>query len=159
MSTGWPWNGGAGRNRPWSTGSPWRWGPIIHEYLYSNLKSAVFTSATLAVGEDFTYFRERLGLDQIHPAEREELILESPFNYGRQVLLLVTGDLPAPDDPGYTEEVRNLLPGLLAAAGGRTLLLFTNRRQMREVYTRLAPALQEEGYTLLLQGENPGTGC
>lgn len=130
-------------------------GPIIHEYLYSNLKSAVFTSATLAVGEDFTYFRERLGLDQIHPAEREELILESPFNYGRQVLLLVTGDLPAPDDPGYTEEVCNLLPGLLTAAGGRTLLLFTNRRQMREVYTRLAPALQEEGYTLLVQGEKP----
>ena len=26
---------------------------------------------------------------------------------------------------------------------------------MREVYTRLAPALQEEGYTLLVQGEKP----
>ncbi|NLY88153.1 MAG: hypothetical protein GX085_00800 [Firmicutes bacterium] len=130
-------------------------GPLIHEYLYSNLKSAVFTSATLAVGKDFTYFRERLGLDQIHPAERKELILESPFNYERQVLLLVTGDLPAPDDPGYTEEVCKLLPGLLTAAGGRALFLFTNRRQMKEVYTRLAPALQEEGYTLLLQGEKP----
>jgi ATP-dependent DNA helicase DinG len=130
-------------------------GPLIHEYLYSNLKSAVFTSATLAVGEDFTYFRERLGLDQIHPAERKELILESPFNYGRQVLLLVTGDLPAPDAPGYTEEVCKLLPGLIAAAGGRTLLLFTNRRQMKEVYKQLAPALQEEGYTLLVQGEKP----
>jgi ATP-dependent DNA helicase DinG len=130
-------------------------GPLIHEYLYSNLKSAVFTSATLAVGEDFTYFRERLGLDQIHPAERKELILESPFNYGRQVLLLITGDLPAPDAPGYTEEVCKLLPGLIAAAGGRTLLLFTNRRQMKEVYKQLAPALQEEGYTLLVQGEKP----
>ena len=132
-------------------------GPLIHEYLYSNLKSAVFTSATLAVGEDFTYFRERLGLDQIHPAERKELILESPFNYGRQVLLLVTGDLPAPDAPGYTEEVCKLLPGLIAAAGGRTLLLFTNRRQMKRS-TNNSPLPCRREYTSLCR-EKPRTSC
>lgn len=134
---------------------PLQVGAILHEHLFSNLKSAVFTSATLAVGKSFAFFKERLGLDLLHPAERRELILESPFNYDRQVLLLVTEDLPAPDEPAYTEEVCRLLPGLLAASGGRALLLFTSRRQMREVYTRLAPALAQEGYTLLVQGDKP----
>src|SRR5690554_3123676 len=148
-------NRGKGEQRTVLYRAPLQVGEILHEHLFSNLKSAVFTSATMAVGNNFTYFKERLGLDLLHPAERKELILESPFNFGRQVLLLVTGELPAPDDPAYTGEICRLLPGLLAASSGRALLLFTSRRQMREVYTRLASALAQEGYALLVQGEKP----
>lgn len=148
-------NRGKGEQRTVLYRAPLQVGEILYEHLFSNLKSAVLTSATMAVGKSFTFFKERLGLDLLHPAERRELILESPFNFDRQVLLLVTEDLPAPDEPAYTEEVCRLLPGLLAASGGRALLLFTSRRQMREVYTRLAPALEQEGYTLLVQGDKP----
>src|SRR5690554_6447526 len=135
---------GKGRTTDRAYRAPLQVGEILHEHLFSNLKSAVFTSATMAVGNNFTYFKERLGLDLLHPAERKELILESPFNFGRQVLLLVTGELPTPNNPAYTGEICRLLPGLLAASSGRALLLFTSRRQMQEVYTRLASALAQE---------------
>ncbi len=43
----------------------------------------VFTSATLSLGEDFTHFTSRLGLN-----EAETLKIDSPFDYETQSILL-----------------------------------------------------------------------
>lgn len=134
---------------------PLRLGELLAKELFSNLNGAVLTSATLAVGEDFTYMKERLGLDQFHPAERKEIILESPFDYQQNVLVLIGKDLPIPEAPHYLAQVSSLLPGIIRASQGRCLLLFTNKRQMREVYNKISPELQAEGFQLLLQGTKP----
>jgi len=67
-------------------------GTLLRERVYSDRRSTVFTSATLAVGGNFDYFRSRVGLS---PAI-EELILPSPFDFLHQALVCLPTDLPAP---------------------------------------------------------------
>src|SRR5690554_2641929 len=128
-------------------------GNLLYNNLFTQVKSAVCTSATLAVGKQFGYIKERLGLDLLHPSERRECILDSPFDYNRQVLVMVSKDLPFPDSPLFVQAVLKLLPRIIEATRGRTLLLFTNHRQMQEVYQQVAPILKKKGYNLFLQGE------
>ena len=49
----------------------------------------IFTSATLSVGEDFSHFTDRLGLDG-----RPKLKIDSPFDYERQGLLYLPAGMP-----------------------------------------------------------------
>ena len=87
----------------------------------------IFTSATLAVGEDFSHVASGLGLED--PAT---LRLDSPFDFPGQSRLYLPDGLPAPGAPDYTRAVlRTALP-LIEAAGGRTFLLFTSHRAVRE---------------------------
>ncbi len=57
-------------------------GTLLRERVYSERRSTVFTSATLAVGGTFDYFRSRIGL-----GSAEELILPSPFDFLHQALV------------------------------------------------------------------------
>ncbi|MEJ2516258.1 MAG: ATP-dependent DNA helicase [Gammaproteobacteria bacterium] len=108
----------------------------------------VFTSATLAVGEDFSTFLARLGLDTA-----ETLKLDSPFDFANRTRLYLPRDLPAPSDPSHTGLVVDLVLPLLKAAGGRAFLLFTSHRALREAARRLRQ--QNLPYPLLVQGDEP----
>lgn len=134
--------------------APLHVGPLFYEWLVANLESAVFTSATLTVGSDFGYFRERLGLDRVAPGERIELALASPFDYRRQVLLAAAGDLPDPDDPRFPEAAASFLAALLRITRGRTLILFTSFTTLDLVCDLLEPKLPA-GLKLMRQGEAP----
>ena len=129
-------------------------GPAFHEALLANLHSAVFASATLTVGREFAFFRERLGLDLVHPAERLELALDSPFDYERQVLLAQPADLPEPDAPDFPMEIASFLSRLLAVTHGRTLVLFTSFAALAKTHGLLQGMLPP-GLRLLRQGERP----
>ncbi len=107
----------------------------------------VFTSATLAVGDDFDLFIQRLGL-----GEPETLALPSPFDYERNALLYLPPDLPAPDEPGHTAAVVAAALPLIAASRGRAFMLFTSHRALRAAATLLAGKLP---HPLLVQGEMP----
>lgn len=130
-------------------------GDLLYKNLFSKVKSAVCTSATLAVGQRFQYIKTRLGIDLLHPSERRETILEPPFDYNHQVLVMVAKDLPLPDSPEFLPAVIAALPRILEAAGGRSLLLFTNHQQMKAAYQQTAPFLKSKGYSLFIQGEMP----
>lgn len=108
----------------------------------------VFTSATLAVGEDFSTFLARLGLETART-----LKLDSPFDFATRTRLYLPRDLPAPADPAHTGRVVELALPLLEAAGGRAFMLFTSHRALREA----ARLLREQGlpYPLLVQGDEP----
>ncbi len=108
----------------------------------------IFTSATLAVGEDFSHFTARLGL-----AEVDSCVLASPFDYARQGLLYLPAGLPAPASPEYTRALIDAALPLLAAAQGRAFLLFTSHRALDEARVRLSSL--DLGYTLLVQGSAP----
>ena len=126
------------------------WRRVIHK-----VDGTVLTSATLAVGADFTFVKERLGLNFLHPAERKEIILQSPFDYQRNVQVLIGEDLPPPENPAYLPQVSKWLPAIIRASEGRCLLLFTNRQQMLAVYDRISLELEAEGFLLLRQGMKP----
>lgn len=86
----------------------------------------VFTSATLAIGEDFTHFNSQLGLER-----PQTLRLGSPYDYAHQVCIYRPEELPMPNAPHYTEAVvRAIRPVILANPGG-TFILFTSHRALQ----------------------------
>ena len=86
----------------------------------------VFTSATLAVGEDFSHFLERVGVDR--PLTR---VLPSPFDYANNARIFVPQGLPDPSDELYVETLLAAIWPLLEAAGGGAFLLFTSYRALQ----------------------------
>ena len=60
----------------------------------------VFTSATLAVGDDFGHFTSRVGL-----LNATGLRFPSPYALDRNGLIWLPPDLPQPSDPAHTDTV------------------------------------------------------
>lgn len=111
----------------------------------------IFTSATLAVGDDFSHFLGRIGA-----SGAASVRIDSPFDFERQVLLHLPAGMPDPASPGYTGRVLDEALPLVEAAGGRSFLLFTSHRALREAARRLeALPMFRNGYPLLIQGEAP----
>ena len=113
--------------------------------------SWIFTSATLSLGEDFTPFTVRLGLDG-----GATLKIESPFDYPRQSLLYLPANMPLPTSPQFLPSVMEVALELIEASQGGAFILFTSHRALaaaaalwREQHARTA------GYRLLVQGEGP----
>jgi ATP-dependent DNA helicase DinG len=111
----------------------------------------IFTSATLAVGDDFSHFLGRIGA----PSARTVRI-ESPFDFESQARIFLPGGLPDPASRDYTERVVEAAMPLVEAAGGRSFLLFTSHRALSEAARMLeSRAGFRERYPLLVQGEAP----
>jgi ATP-dependent DNA helicase DinG len=110
----------------------------------------IFTSATLAVGKDFSLYQRELGL-----ADAATGCWESPFDYGAQGLLYVPRDLPQPNSRQHTEAVVAASLPVLRASGGRAFLLFTTLRALNVARELLAEALAREklAWPLLVQGD------
>jgi len=105
----------------------------------------IFTSATLAVGEDFSHFERELGLEG---AIRRTW--PSPFDYARQALLYLPSGMPAdPNHPAFTDAVVEAALPVLRASGGRAFLLFTTLRALRRAHELLRGRVE---YPLLVQG-------
>jgi len=110
----------------------------------------IFTSATLAVGKDFSLYQRELGLADVATG-----CWESPFDYASQGLLYVPRDLPQPNSREHTEAVVAAALPVLAASGGRAFLLFTTLRALNVARELLAAAFARDGrdWPLLVQGE------
>jgi len=138
----------AGRRSATLYAAPADAGRALAEHVGARSCAWVFTSATLAVGDDFGAFMTRIGIE-----DAATLKLDSPFDYAGRTRLYLPQDLPPPADPAYTGEVvRRALP-LLEASGGRAFLLFTSHRALQEA-ARLLRA-RDLPYPLLVQGEAP----
>ena len=113
--------------------------------------SWVFTSATLSLGEDFSPFTGRLGLEGC-----ATLKIDSPFDYPRQSILYLPREMPLPASPQFLPAVMNLALELIEASGGGAFILFTSHRALagaaslwRERHPR------GSRHRLLVQGEAP----
>ena len=141
-----------GTSRPGAVflGAPVEVGPLLRDLLFSRVKSAVLTSATLAVGRppDFGPLVERLGLD-----DPETLALGSPFDFRRQARLVLRPDLPDPKDQDAFEEAlcREVVRYADRARGG-AFVLFTSRASMERVHRATAPELESRGLAPMRQG-------
>jgi ATP-dependent DNA helicase DinG len=114
----------------------------------------IFTSATLAVGRDFSLYQRELGLGDAATG-----CWDSPFDYLTQALLYVPRDLPAPNSREHTEAVVAAALPVLKASGGRAFLLFTTLRALSAARELLADAFARDGcdWPLLVQGEGSRT--
>ncbi len=126
----------------------------LREHLYSRLKTAVFTSATLSTQKNFGFFKARMGLTGELEEATEDLILQSSFNLKTQSLLYLPPHLPEPNHPGFLAQAVEEISTLLGFTRGRAFLLFTSIKNMEEAYRRLREKIP---FTTFLQGERPKT--
>ncbi len=108
----------------------------------------IYTSATLSVGGDFSYFLACTGLDD----DCDCVALDSPFDYAEQAALYVPAELPDPNHPEHTASVVEAGYPLIEMAEGGAFLLFTSHRALQEAAEKIAA---ETRYTLLVQGKAP----
>ena len=128
--------------------------PIFTNQREGTPRSWIFTSATLAVKNDFKHFAEQMGL-----AGEPARTWPSPFDYAQQGLLYVPTGLPEPNAMGYTDAVVDCALPVIEAAGGRTFFLCTTIRAVKHVAERLRKEFAERGleFPLFVQGERGRT--
>ncbi len=109
--------------------------------------NSIYTSATLSVAEDFSYFSDQLGLSNTTAQS-----WDSPFDYQEQALLYLPQGMPEPNESIYTKAVVNMALPVIEASQGHTFLLFTSHRAMNEAYDLLE---DKTDYPLMKQGDVP----
>jgi len=112
-------------------------------------KSWIFTSATLGHEPTLSWFTQPCGLSLARVLQ-----VQSPFNYAKQSVLFVPKDIVLPSDPKHSEMVSDLSAKVVLALQGRTLVLTTTLRALKEISDRLKAQLKEHPHIeVLTQGE------
>jgi ATP-dependent DNA helicase DinG len=120
----------------------------LRKLFFDATPSVIVTSATLTTGGSFEHAKRELGV-----RDARELMVESPFDFEKQALLIVPEGLPSPQEPVFVDAVADVVARIVDLAEGRTLGLFTSYRNMNAAYERLAGC----GYRVLRQGDAPRT--
>ncbi len=110
----------------------------------------VFTSATLAIGDDFAHFAARVGLP-----EARTLKIDSPFDYPSQARIFLPPHMPEPQSPAFAGQFIEACAPLLEAGGGRAFLLYTSYRALAEGVRALQARFPHPPFPILVQGEAP----
>ena len=123
---------------------------IFRRQLEGHPRAWVFTSATLAVGSDFSHYQQALGLAAAATGR-----WESPFDYPVNALLYCPQGMPDPNHPDYSAAVVEVAWPAIRASNGRAFVLCTSLRAMRRIHELLAEKIATAGLEmpLLLQGE------
>src|ERR1700678_3863737 len=122
----------------------------LREYVESRPCAWVFTSATLAIGEDFSHFAARIGLP-----EARTVRIDSPFDYPRQARIFLPPRMPQPQDPAFAARFIDACAPVLEASGGRAFLLYTSYRGLGEGVRALQARFPNPPFPVLVQGEAP----
>jgi len=122
--------------------------PVLSGYFNSAERAFVFTSATLAAGTSFTHFTESLGI-----AGARAVQWPAAFDYASNALLYLPPGLPDPRHPDFAARMMEAALRVVAAAGGRTFLLFTSHRALGDA--RRMMDRKKIPWPLLVQGDEP----
>ncbi|WP_313071501.1 ATP-dependent DNA helicase DinG [Melaminivora sp.] len=126
-------------------------GNALRQHLWSAVRGAVLTSATLASCGQFDFFLREAGLSG--DAAVSTLSVDSPFDYPRQGTLVAHETRAEPRDAqAFTAEMVDALLTDLAQVEAGALVLFTSREQMRRAEAELPTALRS---AVLVQGQLP----
>ncbi len=125
---------------------------VLNEHLFDAIHPVILTSATLAVNKSFDFIRERTGI----PKKHNRIILDSPFNYKKNVILYAPSEQipdPAGDPTGFTEAVAENSAQILEITNGRTFILFTSYSMLNTVADKLVDRFPEIRF--FIHGEAP----
>jgi ATP-dependent DNA helicase DinG len=127
---------------------------IFQRQMEGHPRAWIFTSATLAVGGNFTHYQAELGLNEATTG-----CWGSPFDYAANALLYCPQRMPDPNSPDYNVAVVEAAWPAIRASHGRAFVLCTSLRAMRRIHELLQEKLEGEGLELplLLQGEGSKT--
>jgi ATP-dependent DNA helicase DinG len=127
---------------------------FLNEHLFSQRRTSVLCSATIAAARSFSFMKKRLGLIQ-HEAKLREEIFESPFNYQERTLFVVPTDLPVPSSPDFLAECIKAMAEAIEISRGSVFLLFTSYDMLQNCYRSLSNSALPQRYPFLKQGELP----
>jgi ATP-dependent DNA helicase DinG len=152
-SSGWGESRRRGVPQPSVSATPLGVATLLTERLFDKIP-VLATSATLAIGGDFSFFRARVGFPA--PPLAREAVLPLAFDYETHALLYAPRlrHEPAFGDAGgpYLTELAEHMSQLVRASAGRAFLLFSSQRALGAVLERLAGPLDAAGFSLLAQG-------
>ena len=114
--------------------------------LFGRGPSVIMTSATLTINGSATYVQQRLGAQSAASA-----VLDTPFDFGRQMRLVVDASMPTPDQQGYEQALPEAILRSLERSQGKALVLFTSHRALRSAHAALQDRISSHGWTLLAQ--------
>lgn len=143
---------GRGRNKHVTlSGAPLEIGPYLAENLWTAVPTAILTSATLSTGGSFDYIRRQLEI------EAEEAVIDSPFDYYNQACLCIPKDDRGsqPNNPAYDDYVSEMVLEIVDLAQGRTFVLFTSKKSLQAVSSKLRDRIEQKGYPVFVQGDMP----
>ena len=123
---------------------------MFAKYINNESTSWIFTSATLAVKNNFDHFKNQLGL-----LDADSVSKESPFNYAEKALLFVPDTMPDANHEHFNFAVVNQIYPLIKASKGRAFILCTTLKSMREIFTLLQDKIEVDqlDFPIYLQGD------
>ncbi len=116
-------------------------------------RSWIFTSATLGSDDRLSWFLEGCGLQGLNERQLGVHRVSSPFNYEVQSALYVPSNFPKPNEPDHTDRVSQIAMEATQTLGGRTLVLTTTLRALRQIGETLTEQLVDSGIAVLVQGQ------
>ena len=130
---------------------PLRSGDIWRTKFYPWVKSATFTSATLAVQGDLTYYVERMGMSGTEGKRPFLKVFNESSSRDSRRSVAVSRYLPKPSTPEFTDALVDTLVQVLPDVEENTMVLFTSISAMVKAQAALAPAFAAKGKLLLCQ--------
>jgi len=127
-------------------------GNVWKNKFYPWIKSATFTSATLAVQGDLSYYAQKMGLD-IQGGEKRPYVrvYNEAFSADARRSVMVAKYMPKPTVPEYVTALNDSLVDILPNVEENTLVLFTSISAMMKAQAALAPVFAAKGKLLLCQ--------
>jgi len=123
--------------------------PLMKGLLIDKIPTCVYLSATMKINDTFHFMRKEMSL----PYDKTvEFSGQSPFDFSG-VTAYVPRDLPACErgqEEPYLDAMAQECIGIIKKMKGRTMVLFTNAKHMREVYNRVVANVP---YQVYLQGQ------
>jgi ATP-dependent DNA helicase DinG len=117
---------------------------LLQDKLFEEVPTVVLTSATLSSGGNFSFIRDRLGLDTA-----DDLIASSIFDYQSQAILYLPARMPDPRDREWGSAAAAEVARILQATEGRAFVLSTSLAGMQSLFENV---WAEIDYPCLVQG-------
>jgi len=121
---------------------------LLRKILFSTDIPAILTSATLTVCRKLDYFKSRTGY-----TNGKEMILDSPFDYRKQVKIYIPKNMPEPNDEKYTGAAIEEIKRFVSMTHGKAFVLFTNYQTLRTCAEKLETFFSINNLNLLVQGD------
>lgn len=124
--------------------------PIFNKQREDAARTWIFTSATLAVKNDFSHYATQMGL-----IDEKAVSWPSPFDYSQQGLLYIPTGMPEPRTMDYADAVINAALPVIIASDGRAFILCTTLRAVKYSAQRLREIFEQRklSFPLFVQGE------
>ncbi|WP_318508591.1 ATP-dependent DNA helicase DinG [Bacillus sp. T3] len=129
----------------------------LHDHFFSQKKSIVVTSATLTVKQSFQYTISELGMESTKCIQK---VIPSPFDYEKQVQLIIPEDLPeinSVSQQDYVIAISEHIISIAEATKGRMLILFTAHDMLKKTYDLIRESGFLDDFAIMAQGITSGS--